>query len=136
MGKDANVQVQPQRIAGNTATAFLKLAALFFMFVDHAGKMVFGNLTELRILGRIAFPLYCWCLAVGAEYTRSMPRYILRMLAFYVISQPLYMVALNHGWYEPNIFLTLAVGLIGIWGLKEKRWGSQWWAPLTALIFS
>ena len=88
------------------------------------------------MLGRIAFPLYCWCLAVGADYTRSFPKYILRMLVMYAVSQPFYMVALNHGWNEPNIFLTLAVGLLGLWGMREKRYGSQYWAPLLAMALA
>ena len=33
------------RIAGCTATGLLKLVALVFMFIDHSGKMVFGNAT-------------------------------------------------------------------------------------------
>ncbi|MBQ3095263.1 MAG: fimbrial assembly protein, partial [Clostridia bacterium] len=49
-------------IAGNTNTGLLKWLALIFMFLDHAGKMCFPGVPEMRILGRIAFPLYCWCL--------------------------------------------------------------------------
>lgn len=120
-------------IAGNQGTGILKLIALALMFCDHAGKMVFANNMDMRLLGRVAFPLYAWCLVVGANYTRSMGFYILRMLMMYAISQPLYMVALNHGWNEPNIFLTLAVGLTGIWGLKRQKWLSQIWAPILAI---
>ena len=57
--------------AGNHATATLKLIALFFMLIDHLGAVVFPSLREMRILGRIAFPIYCWCLVVGFHYTRS-----------------------------------------------------------------
>ena len=35
-----------RRPAGNTATTWLKIIALFFMFADHAGKMVFPNVPE------------------------------------------------------------------------------------------
>ena len=42
--------------AGNTATCWLKLIALVFMFIDHAGKIFFPAVPEMRILGRIAFP--------------------------------------------------------------------------------
>ena len=45
-------------LGGNTSTGVLKLIALIFMFVDHAGKMLFPGIPELRMLGRIAFPLY------------------------------------------------------------------------------
>lgn len=123
-------------VAGCTATGLLKMIALVFMMIDHSGKMVFGNSMDLRLLGRIAFPLYAWCMVVGVSYTRSVPKYLLRLLALFVLSQPIYMVALDHPWNEPNIFLTLSVGLLGLWGLREKRFGSQVWAPLACLVLA
>lgn len=121
-------------LGGNTSTGILKLLALLFMFCDHAGKMCFPAIGELRVIGRLAFPLYCWCLVVGACRTRSMPKYMLRLALVGLISQPIYMVALNHPWNVPNIFLTLLVGLCGIWGMQKKWWGSQFWAPVLALM--
>ena len=46
-----------RRPAGNTATVWLKIIALVFMFIDHSGKMLFSGVPEMRILGRIAFPI-------------------------------------------------------------------------------
>lgn len=123
-----------KKLAGNTATGWLKLIALVFMFCDHAGKMLFPNVIEMRLLGRIAFPVYCWCMVVGFHYTRSVPKYILRVLGVGLISQPLYMLALNHTWQEPNIFLTLALALCALWGIREKKILSHIWAPALALV--
>ena len=120
-------------VAGNTNTTLLKLIALLFMFVDHAGKMCFPAVPEMRMLGRLAFPLYCWCMVVGASHTRSFPKYLGRIALIGLISQPLYMVALNHPWSDFNIFLTLFVALLGLWGLKEKKWFSHIWAPVLAI---
>lgn len=122
-----------KKLAGNTATGWLKLIALVFMFCDHAGKMLFPNVIEMRLLGRVAFPVYCWCMVVGFHYTRSVPKYILRVLGVGLISQPLYMLALNHTWQEPNIFLTLALALCALWGIREKKLLSHIWAPALAL---
>ncbi len=121
------------RLAGNTATHWIKLLAVVLMLCDHAGKMLYGNCLELRILGRIAFPLYAWCMVVGASYTASMPRYLIRLVIMGVISQMLYMVALDHSWHEMNIFLTLSLGLLALWGMREKRLLSQIWAPVLAM---
>ena len=121
-------------IAGNTNTGLLKWIALIFMFIDHAGKMCFPTLPEMRILGRIAFPLYCWCMVVGAANTRSFPKYLLRIALVGIVSQPLYMVALHHPWTKFNIFLTLFVALLGLWGLRAKKFLSHIWAPVLALI--
>ena len=119
--------------AGNTATTWLKIIALVFMFIDHAGKMCFPNIPEMRILGRIAFPIYAWCMIVGFHYTRSVPKYLLRILITGLVSQPLYMLALNHTWKQPNIFLTLFLGLCALWGIREKKYLSQIWAPAAAI---
>ena len=123
-------------IAGSTSTGWLKLIALLFMFIDHAGKMCFPHLLEMRMLGRLAFPLYCWCMVVGAANTRSFPRYLGRIGLIGLISQPLYMVALHHPWTKANIFLTLFVALLGLWGLKEKKFLSHVWAPVIAIILA
>ena len=127
---------RPRLPAGNTATHLMKIIALLFMFVDHSGKALFGNMQEMRILGRIAFPIYAWCMVVGLCYTRSVPKYLGRILLTGIISPPLYMVALNHRWNEPNIFLTLFLGLCAMWGIKEKKWGSQFWAPVVCVCLA
>lgn len=133
---EASVPSRPRRPAGNTATVWLKIIALVFMFTDHAGKMLFPGVPEMRMLGRIAFPVYVWCMIVGFHYTRSVPKYLLRILAVGLVSQPLYNLALNHTWTQPNIFLTLFLGLCALWGIREKKFFSQLWAPAAALILS
>ena len=122
--------------AGNTATGWLKVLALVFMFIDHAGKVLFSNMQEMRVLGRIAFPLYVWCMIVGFFYTRCVWKYMLRVLVTGLVSQPLYVVALNHQWNEPNIFLTLLLGLCALWGIRENKYGSRIWAPAIALALA
>ena len=109
-------------LGASTATGTLKLIALVFMMTDHMGKMLFPDVPEMRMLGRIAFPLYAWCLVVGFCYTRNVWRYALRLLAVGLISQPLYMAALAHTWREPNIFLTLLLGLLALVAVAEKPW--------------
>ncbi len=154
-------------VAGNTATGLLKLIALVFMFIDHSGKVLCANNQDMRLLGRIAFPIYLWCMIVGLERTRSVPRYLLRILLVGFFSQPLYVLALNNQgqvgvlirqliaplaegftfaglWQvivaffftKPNIFLTLFIGLAALWGIREKKWLSQIWAPATAIALA
>ena len=130
---ETSVLTGSRKPAGNTATTWLKIIALVFMFIDHAGKMCFPNIPEMRILGRIAFPIYAWCMIVGFHYTRSVPKYLLRILITGLVSQPLYMLALNHTWKQPNIFLTLFLGLCALWGIREKKYLSQIWAPAAAM---
>lgn len=112
----------------NENTTLLKLIAVACMIVDHMGVALFPQHLWMRVVGRAAFPLFCWCIAVGARYTRNIWRYAGRLVTLYVISQPFYNMALNHTWATPNIFLTLLMGLIGIAGLRRK------WYWLTALM--
>ena len=84
-------------IDGNHDTTLLKVIAGICMVIDHIGARLFPRIMELRIIGRIAFPLYVWCLVVGACYTRSAWKYALRLLLAGLISQPFYMLGLNHG---------------------------------------
>ena len=100
--------------AGNMATGILKLIALVFMFIDHSGKVLFNNMTEMRTLGRIAFPLYVWCMIVGFYRTRNVSRYLIRIMLVGLISQPLYLLALDYeghiGVLLKNTFLPLEKG--------------------------
>ena len=133
---EASALSRSRKPAGNTATTWLKIIALVFMFIDHAGKMCFPSVPEMRILGRIAFPVYAWCMIVGFHYTRSVPKYLLRILITGIVSQPLYNIALNHTWRQPNIFLTLFLGLCALWGIREKKYLSQIWAPAAAMALA
>lgn len=118
-----------ETLAGNTDTSLLKLLALIFMLVDHIGARILTNVTEMRIIGRMALPLYAWCLVVGSVKTRDMKRYILRMLLMAVISQPLYMIGLQHSYQDLNILFTLTVGLVAIYGIQKRFFFSQIWVP-------
>ena len=123
-----------QEIAGNQDTGLLKIIALMCMIVDHVGARLYPRVTELRILGRVAFPLYMWCLVVGICFTRSRARYALRLLLVGLIAQPFYMLGLNHAWNQLSVFATLRLGYLGMWGIRENRYGSRFWAPVLVLM--
>ena len=106
------------------------------MIIDHVGVAFFPSVMELRILGRIAMPLYAWCIVVGSEYTHSTP-IDMRFEAVYVlgvISQPFYVMALYNTWSDLNILFLFFLGVLAIEGIKKKRWGSQYWAPALCII--
>jgi len=121
-------------IVGNMDTSLLKVLALAFMLMDHLGAAIFPGVMELRVIGRMAFPLYAWCLVVGSEKTRNISRYGLRILILGLISQPLYIAALSHPWLDLNILFSLTVGLAAIYGIKAKWYGSQIWAPILCFV--
>ncbi len=121
-------------LAGNTDTSFLKVLALIFMLVDHMGVVIFPGIREMRIIGRIAFPLYAWCLVVGSVKTSNPLKYGARLLLMALISQPLYMMALNHTWTDFGILFTLLIALIAIQGIRAHWLGSEVWVPALCYV--
>jgi len=134
MTEELQRKIPGEQIAGNLDTSFLKVLALVLMLIDHLGAAIFTSIPEMRIIGRMALPLYAWCLVVGSVKTHSRLRYGLRLLITAVISQPLYMMALNHTWADMNILFTLLIALIAIQGIRAKWMGSQFWVPALCYV--
>ncbi|MBA4365013.1 MAG: hypothetical protein C0398_03270 [Coprothermobacter sp.] len=108
----------------------LKLVAIISMTVDHVGAILLPNVGWLRIIGRVAFPLFAYQLAAGYVHTRNLLRYALRLAVWSLIAQPVYMMAFDVRPWTLNIFATLLLGLLAIWGWDHR----QWWA--VALVLS
>ena len=111
----------------NLDTNFLKIIAVFAMIIDHMGIAFFPDNLWFRLVGRIVFPIFCYCMTVGLLYTHNIKKYLLRIGIFAVISQPFWILAFNQDNFMGNltnwnIFFTLFVSLVGAWGLKVKKW--------------
>ena len=116
------------RLKSNLDTDLLKLIAITAMLIDHIGGAFFPEVGVFRWIGRLAFPIFCYCLTVGLLYTRDVKKYLLRLGVFALISQPFYILAFHPvdqfaanltNW---NIFFTLFLSLLAMVGLKERKW--------------
>ena len=70
----------------------LKLLACLFMLIDHTGVLLIppadpALYLAMRIVGRLAFPIFAYSVAVGFTRTRSPYRYLLRMALWAVITE-------------------------------------------------
>lgn len=70
----------------------LKLLAALFMLIDHTGYLFSPWLSEslhlvARSIGRLAFPIFAYYVAVGFRRTRSLVKYFLRLTFFAAVSQ-------------------------------------------------
>ena len=100
------------------------------MLIDHVNKaLIYPYLTSANgflatisnifdIVGRIAFPLFCFMVVEGFFKTRSRKKYLLNLLLFGVISEvPFDMFTtasfFNTNWQ--NVMFTLALVLVTIW---------------------
>ena len=70
----------------------LKLIAAVTMFIDHAGLLLFPEWEFMRIIGRLAFPIYAFCIAEGFRYTRNRKLYFLRVFLLGLVCQIVYTV--------------------------------------------
>jgi len=107
----------------------LKLVAIVSMTIDHVGAILLPQVGWLRIIGRVAFPLFAYQLAAGYLHTRNLSHYALRLAIWGLIAQPVYMIAFGVRPWTLNIFGTLLLGLLAIWGWGHRRW----WAVVLAL---
>ena len=90
----------------------LKWIAIATMTVDHVGAVLFPDLEVLRFVGRFSFPLFAYLLVLGAENTRNIRNYFIRLLVFAFVSQVPFFLAIGTEPFELfNIFFTLACGL-------------------------
>lgn len=116
--------------------AQIKAAAMITMLIDHIAASLLepfvyrgvsggfpGMLCEImRIIGRLAFPLYIFLLIEGFYRTRSRLKYLLRLALFAAVSEIPFDLAFNLSrrtvsagtlWERSsqNVFFTLAIGL-------------------------
>lgn len=132
------METQERKLRTNLDTDLLKLVAIAAMLVDHIGGAFFPEIPVFRWIGRLAFPLFCYCLTVGLLYTHDIRRYLGRLAIFAVVSQPFWILAFNAddilgnltNW---NIFFTLFLSLLAMWGLTTRRW---WLFVLGVLVLA
>lgn len=115
------------RLKTNLDTNLLKLIAIISMLIDHVGSAFFPDMPVFRYAGRLAFPIFAYCLTVGLLYTSNIKKYLTRLGIFALISQPLYIMAFHpydwrEEWMNMNIYFTLFVSLIAMLGVKERKW--------------
>lgn len=136
----------------------LKWIAIVIMFLDHAGASllevfalnIYGNSPlagqidnlyfwyevdqMLRIIGRTAFPIFCFLLVEGAVHTHNPGKYLFRLAVFAVVSEIPFDLALHNQmifWANQNVFFTLLAGLLVI--QVFQRYPAEGWKGMLAL---
>ena len=151
------------------SSAVLKNIAVVTMLIDHIGAVIvirlliqkglygamvdqeayiawvgqnrgmYGTYMAMRIIGRFAFPIYCFLLAEGFQKTRNVKRYLGRMLLFALISEIPFDLAFSGRLWNmqyQNVFFTLFIGLMVIAGLRlvdQRLAGPETWRKLAGV---
>lgn len=110
---------------------WLKLIAVISMLIDHTSAVILEQIPGLenpaffmRIIGRLAFPIYCFLLIEGFYHTRSRAKYAGRLFLFALISEVPFDLAFSSRVWDfssNNVFFTLLFGLLMIWGIDKIR---------------
>ena len=132
----------------------LKIFAVCSMLVDHVGQIVLKNGIALKVpysmlsdeqflallsvidmfhmVGRLAFPIFCFLLVEGFMHTQHLKKYFLNLFLFAVVSEPIYDLA-NSGQLfsmsQQNVMFTLLLGLTVLTIIKKSNGN-----PLIAII--
>jgi uncharacterized membrane protein len=101
-------------------SAQLKILACVFMLIDHIGAVLYPDMRILRIIGRLAFPIFVFLIAEGYRRTKDITDYMGRLLVFALISQLAFNAAFLGSATKPdslylNVLFTLVMGLYGIY---------------------
>ena len=102
----------------------LKWIAVLTMVIDHVGAILFPDQIWMRVIGRVAFPVYAYCLAEGFRYTSDYRRYLGRLALFAILSEipfDLAFYGVPFSFAHQNVFFTLTLGLILLWVLERFR---------------
>lgn len=113
---------------------FLKFLAIITMIIDHVGLRILNNYLKVitnyemftkvktmyeatRIIGRIAFPIFCYQLIQGFYNTRSRKKYAANLFVFALISEVPFDLMTSGKLFDityQNVMWTLLIGFLAI----------------------
>lgn len=124
----------------------LKLIACCAMLIDHIGAVLLPSVW-LRLVGRLAFPIFCFLLAEGAHRTKSPLKYALRLVFGMLISEvPYDLLFIGSGspgislrfltvhgivWQRQSVMVTLLAAFLAMQLIKRIR---PLWGKLLAIL--
>ena len=105
----------PISLTGN----MLKILAAIFMTIDHIGVLLFPRVLLLRILGRLAMPIFAFMIAEGCKYTRNKKKYFGTIFALALFCQIVYFIA--DGSLYLSILFTFSLSILTIYAMQNLK---------------
>lgn len=94
----------------------LKIIAMVSMVFDHVGDMFFPDSDWMRMVGRIAMPIFAFCITEGYIHTRNKNKYLMRMGIFALVSEVPFDLAFDGkvGLSHQNIMLSFFLAILAL----------------------
>ncbi len=97
----------------------LKIIGIITMTIDHIGAYLLPEYEILRIIGRLAFPIFAYMIAEGCAYTKNRRKYLGTLCLVAVLYQTVYFV-LSKSLYM-GIFVTFSLSVAFIYVMDCAR---------------
>lgn len=124
---------------GLTAT-HIKIIAVIAMICDHVAWAALDFFTPLaqimHVLGRLTIPIMCFFVAEGFRHTSNIMKYMVRMIAFWIISiYPFHRFFGEMYGMRQNIIFDLFLGLFMLTVLENMHFRKVWKVILCIATF-
>ena len=107
---------------GFMTSNMLKLLAIVSMLIDHVGLMLLDNYYPMRVIGRLAMPIFAFLIAEGCTYTKNKCRHFFEIFLLGAFCQT---VSFIGGRTKLNILLSFSVSILLIYvtqyAMKNKK---------------
>ncbi len=103
----------------------LKIIAALSMTLDHIGVMLFPKVVLLRILGRLALPIFAFFIAEGCRYTKNRARYLGTLVVMASLFQIVYFLATKDDYLSIFVTFSLSVCLIYLLDACKKSFTDE-----------
>lgn len=105
----------PKFLTGNA----LKLLAALFMTIDHIGVVLFPRVLILRIIGRLALPIFAYMIAEGCKYTRNKKKYFGMIFILATLCQIVYFLV--DGTLYLSILYTFSLSILTVYAMQNMK---------------
>ena len=89
-----------------------------------ANGALYWTYTIMRMIGRVAFPIFCFLLVEGFLHTHDVKKYAMRLGLFALLSEIPFDLMYGGTWFYPvhqNVIWTFILGLLGIHIMETVR---------------
>lgn len=109
------------RSLGRLNSNAIKGIGLISMLTDHVGFFLFPEIIILRVIGRLAFPIFAFFIAQGCKHTKNKWKYFSTMAVLGIICTQVSYLATKI-WYG-NVFVTFSFSILVIYCLQWVKSG-------------